>query len=430
MNNVFSKYLSVMFQAQPLLLLTLALACAPVTAKADRIMLSPVSRGASSLTRLKSQELALSQSRPAGVKRLPKGIIAPYYTVIQLGPKEHPSRFTVLVDAPEGRPSRLFVDANANGDLLDDPAPEWKHKTYAGHENDRLTMSVGAATVQVRFGKQTKPMRLTLSRYDTTEPSRAPLFLPLYCTPDYGREGTAALGGKPYHIWLVDALSKGDFRTSDGQGRSGIFLLIDVNGNGKIDARGETYDAAAPFNIGGNTYELRVTDASGASLEVQKSTRQVAEVLPPPDLAVGKRVVPFEATATGGSAVNFPGDYKKRVVLLYFWATWCGDCAREVPYLSHAYKQFHPSGLEVLGVSLDHADQGTELASFTREHEMEWPEIYDGKVWNAAIAQLYFVTHTPTPLLVDGDTGTILASGEDLLGDRLAQTLEKYVKPR
>ena len=59
---------------------------------------------------------------------------------------------------------------------------------------------------------------------------------------------------------------------------------------------------------------------------------------------------------------------------------------------------------------------------------MDWPEVYDGKVWQAAIAQLYFVTSTPTVLLVDGDTGAILAKGDDLLGDRLALTLAKHLK--
>ena len=51
-------------------------------------------------------------------------------------------------------------------------------------------------------------------------------------------------------------------------------------------------------------------------------------------------------------------------------------------------------------------------------------------VWDAAIAQLYFVTNTPTGLLVDGDSGAILASGQDLLGDRLAQTLAKFLHKR
>ena len=340
------------------------------------------------------------------------------------------SGFTLLVDAPEGRPSKLYVDANGNGDFLDDPPAEWTRKTYSGRANDRLTMSVGGATLQVRYGGKIVPMRVSLSRYDTTEPSRAALFLPIYCTADYGREGDLALGGKTYHCRIADALTRGDFRGSGVPGQSGVFLLIDVNGNGKIDVRGETYDAMEPFNIGGMTYEVRNIDADGSSMDLVKSARQVAEILPPPDLSIGKRVMRFEAKTTDGHVARYPDDYKKKVVLLYFWATWCGDCNREVPYVTRAFKEFHAAGLEILGISLDHADQAPLLASYTKEHGMDWPQVYDGKVWDAAIAQLYFVTNTPTGLLVDGDSGTILASGQDLLGDRLAETLAKFVHKR
>jgi peroxiredoxin len=387
-------------------------------------------RGASMLTRLRAQELTLSTTRPSNVKKIPARITAPFYSTLQLGPRDHPSRFTLLVDAPEGKPSRLFVDANGNGDLTDDPAPEWIHKTYAGRENDHLLVSVGAATLQVSYGKEIVPLRVTLSRYDTTEPARAAQFQPIYCTADYAREGTVTLAGKPYHIWLSDALSRGDFRGSGIPGQSGIFLLIDVNGNGKVDPRGEIYDAAEPFNIGGVTYEIHNLVAAGTSIEIEKSTRQTAEILPPPDLSVGKHAPAFQATTSNGRTIKFPDDYKGKLVLVYFWATWCGDCSHELPYVTRAFAANHAHGLEILGISLDHANQQTELAAYIREHGMNWPQIYDGKVWDAALAQLYFVTHTPTGLLVDGDTGTVVANGEDLMGDRLEATINRTLGTR
>lgn len=411
-------------------MLAVSLVLAPLAAHADRVSFAPMDRGGAALTRYAPQQLDLTPVRPPVVKRLPKNVVSPYFATIRLGPREQPSVFTVLVDAPEGRSSRIFVDANGNGDFLDDPAPTWTHKEYAGRESDHLLVSVGSATLQVRFGKQIVPMRVTLSRYDTTEPARAPQFLPLTCTADYAREGSLVLGDKPYHAWLVDVLTRGDFRGSGKRGQSGVFLLIDVNHNGKIDARGETYDATEPFNIGGTTYELRDIDPTGLRADLVKSPLKVAEVLPPPDLSVGKLVVPFEATATDGQQVHFPSDYKKRLVLLYFWATWCGDCQRDVPYVAAAFKEFHGAGLEILGISLDKANDGPKLASFTKEHAMPWQEVYDGKEWNAAIAQLYFITSTPTALLVDGDTGAILANGQDLSGDRLAPTIARHLPKR
>ena len=388
------------------------------------------SHGASTLTRLRPQELALSSVRPANVKRIPPGLTAPYYTTIQLGPKDQQSRFTVLIDAPKDKPSRIYVDANGNGDFLDDPKPEWAHKTYDGRASKDLLLSVGGATLQVKYGAEILPLHVTLSRYDTSDPAREPAFLPVYCTADYAREGNITLSGKSYHAWLIDALTRGDFRGSGVPGQSGVFLLIDVNGNGKIDPRGETYDAYEPFNIGGTTYEIHDINTAGSNFTIAKSPREVAEILPPPDLGIGKAAPHFQAAATDGSTVRFPQDYHSKLVLLYFWATWCGDCNREVPYVAKAYKEYHPRGLEILGVSLDHADQAELLKSYTRDHEMDWREIYDGKVWNAAIAQLYYVSQTPTPILIDGDKGTVVASGSDLLGDRLAQTIEKQLSHR
>jgi thiol-disulfide isomerase/thioredoxin len=430
MFNILTDPLGAVIRSAAPFTLSMALLFAsvhPLDTAQQRQELPLKSRGASKLTRLRPQELKLSTVRPSNVKRIPPGLIAPYYTTIQLGPKEQPSQFTVLIDAPSGKPSQIYVDANGNGDMLDDPRPEWTHKTYEDRGSTNLLQSVGGATVQVKYGAKTLPLHVTLSRYDTSEPAREPAFLPIYCTADYAREGAVTLSGKSYHAWLVDALTRGDFRGSGVRGQSGIFLLIDVNANGKIDARGETYEAYEPFNIGGVTYEIQNIDVTGGSFDIVKSSRQVAEILPPPDLGIGKVAPAFQAAATTGSTVQFPRDYHSKLVLLYFWATWCGDCNRDVPYVVKAYKEFHPRGLDILGVSLDHPDQAEQLKSYTKEHEMDWKEIYDGKVWNAAIAQLYFISETPTALLIDGDKGTVLASGSDLRGDNLAPTIEKHI---
>src|SRR6266700_658953 len=76
-----------------------------------------------------------------------------------------------------------------------------------------------------------------------------------------------------------------------------------------------------------------------------------------------------------------------------------------------AYQQYHPQGLEILGISLDQANAAAKLAAFTKENNMPWPQVYDGKYWRAALAVQYGVESIPQPILVDGDTGIILAEG-------------------
>ena len=141
-------------------------------------------------------------------------------------------------------------------------------------------------------------------------------------------------------------------------------------------------------------------------------------------VSTGQKALPFRATTIDGKPINFPADYKGKVVLLDFWATWCPPCRAEMPKVVAAYNQYHDKGFEVLSVSLDHAKKGPELLQFVKEYGMSWPQIYDGQYWQAAVAKQYGVHSIPCPVLVDGDTGTIIAADLGALGTRLTKALK------
>ena len=81
------------------------------------------------------------------------------------------------------------------------------------------------------------------------------------------------------------------------------------------------------------------------------------------------------------------------------------------------YAKYHGQGFEILGISLDRDKFETKLVTFTKEKKMPWPQVYDGKYWQAEIARLYGVESIPFMLIVDGTTGEIQDSnvrGEEL----------------
>ncbi len=374
----------------------------------------------------------MTDALPDSLQKLPADLTAPQYQVLTLGPKEHPTSVAVVVDAPDGRAPRLFVDANANGDLTDDPALEWTRQESKGQNAGSPTLYNSSATVSVCYGEAAIPLHLafTLYHYERSEESQVARKDVLLVSVESGYEGEVTLGGKTYPIRLADTAATGDFRGNTAGGTSGVLLLIDVNGNGVFDARGESFDIGQPFNIRGMTYEITDVSASGDTLTLRKSQRSVPEIPPPPDLRPGQKAVPFEKKTLDGQTVKFPVSYKGKLVLLYFWASWCGDCAAERPNLKKTYETFHAQGLEVLGISLDEANAAAQLAAFLKANNMPWPEVYDGKKWEADIAQLYFINWIPSAFLVDGDTGEILAAGDDLMGERLSETVRKALAAR
>jgi thiol-disulfide isomerase/thioredoxin len=112
--------------------------------------------------------------------------------------------------------------------------------------------------------------------------------------------------------------------------------------------------------------------------------------------------------------------YKGKVVLVDFWATWCGPCVRELPNVIAAYKKYHGKGFEIVGVSLDE-DQPT-LERFLKENDVTWQQYFDGQKWDNKLAMKYGVNIAPTTYLLDAD-GKII--GKNLRGPDLEAAVAK-----
>jgi len=147
--------------------------------------------------------------------------------------------------------------------------------------------------------------------------------------------------------------------------------------------------------------------------------------------AIEAQINQMGAMVVGGEAPDFTqetpegeelslSDFRGKVVLIDFWASWCGPCRRENPNVVRMYNKYKDEGFEILGVSLDR-DKSRWINAIEKDG-LTWPHVSDLKGWQNEVAQTYGVRSIPHTILLDKE-GRIIA--RNLRGPGLEQKLQE-----
>jgi peroxiredoxin len=165
---------------------------------------------------------------------------------------------------------------------------------------------------------------------------------------------------------------------------------------------------------------INAFDTTIANLPQVKTLKERVMVMK--SVAVGQKAPDFTLNDVNGTPVSLYSKLGPKVLLVDFWAAWCGPCRQENPNVVKVYKEFNKKGFDVFGVSLDQRKE--DWVKAIADDKLTWTHVSDLQYWNNAAAKLYAVNAIPANFLLDAN-GIII--GRNLRGDDLYKKVNEIV---
>ena len=138
-------------------------------------------------------------------------------------------------------------------------------------------------------------------------------------------------------------------------------------------------------------------------------------------LNIGDPAPLFQAKTLRGDSISL-ADHLGKMVILEFWATWCGPCLPEIPHLKSIRSAYPENDLQIIGISLD--SDAEKLKAFLQENALPWPQIQQPEEWKDELPTLYNVSGIPRTYII-GRSGNIVA--KDVRGEELEKAMAQLM---
>lgn len=186
---------------------------------------------------------------------------------------------------------------------------------------------------------------------------------------------------------------------------------------------------AAPSILAQLSYEMEgveieefinAMDTAVANTEIIQSLKERVEKMKA--VAIGQKAPDFTMNDPEGNPVSLYSKVGPKLLLVDFWAAWCGPCRRENPNVVNVYKEFNKKGFDVFGVSLDQKKE--DWLKAIADDKLTWTHVSDLQYWNNAAARMYAVNSIPANFLLD-ENGVIIGKNlrEEALYEKVREVL-------